>query len=220
MRKKNVQHLDNRQALMVENAYYQANPPDRSAVVEKERTPMELFVRRLIYGDLNKKSLDKTLKLLRKLHWDDPTIQHLLNKVFQKVWKIKYGNIHLMAILASGLNRHHSLFGMQVVDSVVEEIRVGLEVKRGGGFYTVRYWRPSFLIQHNIFKHNQRRIATVKYLGELYNYRMIDSPLIFDTLYTIVTLGHGKTDRDRVRTVRTHITFFPCPCRIWTAFPG
>ncbi|CAO3598476.1 unnamed protein product [Absidia cylindrospora] len=179
MRKKTVQHLDNRQALMVENAYYQANPPDRSAVVEKERTPIELFVRRMLYGDLNKKTLDKTLKLLRKLHWEDSTIQHLLNKVFQKVWKIKYGNIHLMAILASGLNRHHSFFGMQLVDSVVEEIRVGLE--------------------HNIFKHNQRRIATVKYLGELYNYRMIDSPLVFDTLYTIVTLGHefGRPSRER-----------------------
>jgi regulator of nonsense transcripts 2 len=44
----------------------------------------------------------------------------------------------------------------------------------------------------NIFKHNQRRIATVKYMGELYNYRMIESALVFDTLYTIVTLGHGK----------------------------
>ncbi|KAI8096391.1 armadillo-type protein [Halteromyces radiatus] len=179
MRKKNVQHLDNRQALMVENAYYQANPPDRTAIVEKERSPIELFVRRLIYSDLNKKSLDKTLKLLRKLDWEDPAIQHLLNKVFQKVWKIKYSNIHLMAILASGLNRHHSFFGMQVVDAVVEEIRVGLE--------------------HNIFKHNQRRIATVKYLGELYNYRMIDSPLVFDTLYSIVTLGHefGRPSRER-----------------------
>jgi regulator of nonsense transcripts 2 len=176
--------------------------------VEKERTPMELFVRRLIYGDLNKKSLDKTLKLLRKLHWDDPAIQHLLNKVFQKVWKIKYGNIHLMAILASGLNRHHSLFGMQVVDSVVEEIRVGLEVRQdGGGNFALCFTDDFFLIQHNIFKHNQRRIATVKYLGELYNYRMIDSPLIFDTLYTIVTLGHGKADRDRVRLVRTLTAF-------------
>jgi regulator of nonsense transcripts 2 len=45
----------------------------------------------------------------------------------------------------------------------------------------------------NIFKHNQRRIATVKYLGELYNYRMIESALVFDTLYTIVTLGHGMS---------------------------
>ncbi|CAO3628795.1 unnamed protein product [Cunninghamella echinulata] len=190
MRKKNVQHLDNRQALMVENAYYQANPPDRKAVVEKVRSPMELYIRKLIYGDLNKKSLDKTLKLLRKLHWEEPEVQRLLNKLFQKIWKIKYSNIHLMAILASGLNKYHSDFGMQVVDSVVEEIRIGME--------------------QNIFKHNQRRIATAKYLGELYNYRMIDAPLIFDTLYTIVTFGHdfGRPARERYCPIDAPHDFF------------
>ncbi|KAI9499281.1 armadillo-type protein [Zychaea mexicana] len=179
MRKKNVQHMDNRQMLMIENAYYQANPPDRTAIVEKERSPMELYVRKLIYGDLNKKSLDKILKQLRKLHWEDPDIFRMMLKIFQKVWKIKYSNVHLLAILASGLHRHHSDFGVQLIDSVIEEIRIGLE--------------------QNIFKHNQRRVAVVKYLGELYNYRMIDSPLIFDTLYTIVTLGHefGRPARER-----------------------
>lgn len=176
MRKKNVQHLDNRQMLMVENAYYQANPPDRSAIVEKSRSPMELYVRKLIYGDLNKKSLDKILKQLRKLHWEDKDLLNWMVKLFMKIWKIKFSNIHLIAILASGLNRYHSDFGVQLVDSVVEEIRVGLE--------------------QNIFKHNQRRIAVSKYLGELYNYRLIDSPLIFDTLYTIVTFGHGKSRID------------------------
>lgn len=34
----------------------------------------------------------------------------------------------MISILASGLNRYHSDFGVQLVDSVVEEIRVGLEV--------------------------------------------------------------------------------------------
>lgn len=192
MRKKNVQHLDNRQTLMIENAYYQANPPDRVAVVEKKRTPMELYIRKMIYGDLNKKSLDKILKQLRKLHWEDGNIFRMMVKIFCKIWKIKYSNIHLIAILASGLNKYHSDFGVQVVDSVVEEIRVGLEVCsryifRPGGIF---FWLCGK--QQNIFKHNQRRIAVVKYLGELYNYRMIDSPLIFDTLYTIVTLGHGE----------------------------
>ncbi|KAF7727252.1 hypothetical protein EC973_007865 [Apophysomyces ossiformis] len=190
MRKKNVQHLDNRQSLMVENAYYQANPPDRSAVIEKTRSPMEMYIRKIIYGNLNKKSLDKALKQLRKLHWEDESIRCLLSKLFQKVWKVKYSNIHLMAILASGLSRYHSDFGMQVVDSVVEEIRVGLE--------------------QNIFKHNQRRIAVVKYLGELYNYRMIDSPLVFDTLYTIVTLGHefGRPARERFCVIDAPNDFF------------
>jgi len=31
----------------------------------------------------------------------------------------------------------------------------------------------------------------VKYLGELYNYRMVDHPVIFATLYRIMTFGHG-----------------------------
>lgn len=193
MRKKNVQHLDNRQQLNLENAYYQANPPDRVAVTEKKRSPMELYIRKLIYADLSKKTLDKTLKQLRKLHWEDPEVFRLMVKIFQKVWKIKYSNIHLVAILASGLNRYHSDFGVQVVDGVLEEIRVGLEVRLVYiGMLSVGILMYRTKKKQNIFKHNQRRVATVKYLGELYNYRMIDSPLIFDTLYTIVTLGHGE----------------------------
>ncbi|KAI8967877.1 armadillo-type protein [Mycotypha africana] len=190
MRKKNVHHLDNRYALMVENAYYQACPPDKPAVCIKERSPIELYIRKLIHEDLCKKTLDRVSKQLRKLHWEDPSIQRILSKIFQKIWKIKFGNIHLMAILASGLNRYHSDFGVQLVDSIVEEIRVGLE--------------------QNIFSHNQRRIAIAKYLGELYNYRMIDSPLIFETLYTIVTFGHefGRPAKERFCPIDAPDDFF------------
>ncbi|KAI9475926.1 MAG: armadillo-type protein [Benjaminiella poitrasii] len=190
MRKKSVQHLDSRYALMVENAYYQANPPDKPAIQVKERSPMELYIRKLIYEDLCKKTLDKILKQLRKLQWDDPKVRGWLIKIFQKIWKVKFGNIHLMAILASGLNRYHSDFGVQIIDSVVEEIRIGLE--------------------QNIFKHNQRRIAVAKYLGELYNYRTIESPLIFDTLYSIVTFGHefGRPARERFCVIDAPNDFF------------
>jgi regulator of nonsense transcripts 2 len=47
-------------------------------------------------------------------------------------------------------------------------------------------------LEQNDFKFNQRRVAEVKYLGELYNFKMVDSPVIFDTLYRIVTFGHGR----------------------------
>jgi regulator of nonsense transcripts 2 len=76
-----------------------------------------------------------------------------------------------MAILVNGLNRYHPDFSIAVVDSVIEIIKIGME--------------------QNDFRHNQRRIAVVKFLGELYNYRMIDSPLIFSTLDTLVSTGHG-----------------------------
>lgn len=98
---------------------------------------------------------------------------YTLEKIFSKPGKVKYSNIHLLAILAGALYRYHQDFVITVVDNVVEQITIGLE--------------------QNDFKFNQRRIAEVKYLGELYNYKMVDSPVIFDTLYRIVTFGHGKT---------------------------
>ena len=63
-----------------------------------------------------------------------------------------------------------------MIDDVLEHITVGLE--------------------HNDFRYNQRRISEVKYLGELYNYKMVDSPIIFDMLYRLVTFAHGESRFD------------------------
>lgn len=95
-----------------------------------------------------------------------------MERVFSKPVKVKYGNIHLLAILVSALYRYHQDFVISVVDNILEQITLGLE--------------------QNDFKFNQKRVAEVKYLGELYNYKMIDSPVVFDTLYRIVTFGYGK----------------------------
>lgn len=98
-----------------------------------------------------------------------------MEKVLSKPGKAKYSNIHLLAVLVGSLYRYHQDFVITIIDNVLEQITVGLE--------------------RNDFKFNQSRIAEVKYLGELYNYKMVDSPVIFDTLYRIVTFGHGKEDR-------------------------
>lgn len=50
-----------------------------------------------------------------------------------------------------------------MVDGVLEDIRVGLE--------------------SNSKTLNQRRVGMVKYLGELYNYRMVESSDIFKVFY-------------------------------------
>ena len=79
----------------------------------------------------------------------------MLLKIFTKIWKVRFNNIHILAILVGALSKYHSEFSISVVDDILEQIEVGLE--------------------QNNFKHNQRRIAQVKYLGELYNYKMVDS---------------------------------------------
>ncbi|EGO00054.1 hypothetical protein SERLA73DRAFT_88877 [Serpula lacrymans var. lacrymans S7.3] len=170
-RKQSMQHFDQRQILLLENAYYQCNPPERAPRQEKERMPLELFIRHLIYDVLTKKTIDKVLKLIRKLDWEDQTIRRTLHKVFTKPWKIKYSNVSLLAMLTYDLQRYHPSFAIAVVDQVLEDIRRGLE--------------------QNVYSTNQRRLATMKYLGELYIYRLIGSSLVFDTLWSLVTFGHA-----------------------------
>ena len=67
---------------------------------------------------------------------------------------------------------------IQVVDGVIEDIRLGLEVNH-----------PKF---------NQRRVSCVKYLGELYNYRMVESAVIFNMLYTFITFAVSYDGKLRV----------------------
>lgn len=148
----------------------QCNPPERAPKEEKIRTPMELFIHHLIYDVLSKKTIDKVLKLLRKLDWEDEVVKRTLCKIFTKPWKIKYMNVALLAMLTYDLQRYKPAFSISVVDQVLEDIRRGLE--------------------QNVYSTNQRRLATIKYLGELYIYRLLSSSIIFDTLWTLVTFGH------------------------------
>ncbi|PGH36699.1 hypothetical protein GX50_00359 [[Emmonsia] crescens] len=169
-RKKTAQHLGQQERMIIENAMYYVDPPQRPAIQQKERTPMELYIRKLLFLDMNKRNYTKILKCIRKLHWEEQEVVQILERIFSKPGKVKYGNIHILAILVSALYRYHQDFVIGIVDNILEYITLGLE--------------------QNDFKFNQRRIAEVKYLGELYNYKMVDSPVIFDTLYRIVTFGH------------------------------
>lgn len=170
-RKKGAQHIGQQERMLIENAVYYVDPPVRAAIPQKERTPMDLFIRKLVYLDMNKKNYTKILRQIRRLHWEEPEVTRLLEKVFSKPGKVKYGNIHLLAILISAIYRYHQDFVTTVIDNLLEYITLGLE--------------------QNDFKYNQRRLAEVKYLAELYNYRMVDHPVIFDTMYKIMTFGHG-----------------------------
>ncbi|KAF2668337.1 putative nonsense-mediated mRNA decay factor [Microthyrium microscopicum] len=177
-RKKGAQHLDPREKLIIENAIYHVNPPERPAIEQKERTPMELFIQKIIYDDLTKRNVDKVTKQIRKLHWEEQEVVSILEKVFTRPWKVRYNNIHLLAVILGSIHRYHPQFAITCVDDLLETIFEGLE--------------------KNDVKFNQRRIAQGKYLGELYAYRMIDSSVVFDTLFKIIAFGHEngipKTD--------------------------
>lgn len=73
-RKKAAQHLGQQERMLIENAMYYVNPPERAAIQQKERSPIDLFVRKLIYLDLTKRNIEKIAKQIRKLHWEEQEV--------------------------------------------------------------------------------------------------------------------------------------------------
>lgn len=170
MRKKAVTALDSRYVTIIENAYYFVNPPESTGgISRKDRPPVHEFIRKLLYQDLSKTNTDKVLRWMRKLDWEDDSVSSYAIKCLTAAYNVKYLNIRCVGSLLAGLVGHYETIGPHVVDGVLEDIRLCMEV--------------------NLPKFNQRRIAMVKYLGELYNYRMVESGDIFRTLYLLITFG-------------------------------
>lgn len=169
-RKRAAQNLDQRQLVLLDNAYYQCNPPEREAIVAKQKSPLELYINALIYDELNRQTAESVLKRCRKLPWHDALIRETLQNAFVRAWRIKFSHLHLLAVMLYELQKFHPDFAVYVVDTVCEQVRAGME--------------------ENVFRDNQRRVATVKYLGEMYNYRLVNTGLIFDQLWSLVTFGH------------------------------
>lgn len=165
----------------------------------QERTPLHQFIRKSLYEDLTPTTTEDILKRLRKLPWDKSCFMIVLKALanvprtrvacFQcgiaidphrvlctwpnlvaacQVGNVKFGNIPELASVASGLNKYHAI-GVPLVDAILEEIRAGLEMNE-----------PA---------QRQRRIANIKYLGELYTYQLFQAQVIFDTLYLLITFG-------------------------------
>lgn len=78
------------------------------------------YIRKLLFSDLDKSSLEHVLRQLRKLPWSE--CEAYLLKCFMKVHRGKYGQIHLIASLTACLSRYHDDFSVAVVDEVCPSI--------------------------------------------------------------------------------------------------
>ncbi|KAG1674544.1 Regulator of nonsense transcripts 2 [Nymphon striatum] len=130
---------------------------------------MHQYIRKLLYTDLTKVNVEKILRQFRKLNWEDEAITAYAIKCFIASYNVRYYNIRCVANLLSGLSQYRDAIAPRVIDGVLEDIRIGLEI--------------------NLPKYNQRRVSTIRFLGELYNYRLVESAVIFNVLYSLITFG-------------------------------
>ncbi|XP_041980238.1 regulator of nonsense transcripts 2 [Aricia agestis] len=169
MRKKTVSALDSRYVTQIENAFYYVCPPETPSQPREEEPAMHQFIRKILHEDLQKSNEEKILRLMRKLNWDDPDISAVAIHHLAGGWRVRASARKVLARLTSELAVWQEVVAPAVVDAILEEIRVTMEDPHP--------------------RYNQRRIATVRYLGELYIYKLLDSRDVFTVLYSFITFG-------------------------------
>ena len=181
LRKKSLIPIQTKYISMIENAYYNSCPNLQTAggqliqnelrqqELEEPLSDVQLYFKHLIQKELDRKSLDKVLNLIRRFDYTDKEFVSFAVKCLSEIWLIKYFNIKYLANCLSALSQYQPVVGHQVVDCILEEMRLMIEI--------------------NSIKYNQRRTAVVRYLGELYNYRLIDSSIVVNALYLLISYG-------------------------------
>lgn len=170
MRLKKAMTLDSRHAAQIENCYFLVKPPENSSKIKtKQRTPTQKYIRYLIFQELHRGNVEKILKYLRRLNWEDPDVSGYVIRCLTKAYVFRWHLIRSLADLLAALSSFQEQAVTKVIDSVFEDVRAGLEIHSP--------------------KLSQRRIAMSKYLASLYIYRLVDSQNIFNTLYSIISYG-------------------------------
>lgn len=185
-RKRTAFHAEPRLALLLDNAYYHCVPPERPIMERKEQSPMQQFLAYLFTQQLNKSRFDQVLHLVRRLNWNAADVRAELFAWFTQPWMLRYPYIYLLAAMLYELQTWHAPFVVHVLDAVCE----GLDADLATAELTAA----------------QRRIARAHYLGELYNYRLVNSDVVLDELWHLCMHGGSNDTRDdytRVRLVCT-----------------
>ena len=99
--------MDSRYTMMIENAFYNVNPPEVALTAVPRRPPLEEYVHKLLYCDLNKSTTEKVLRQIRKLDWSDQEVSEFAVTCLSAVWNIKYYNVRYAASLLAGLVSYH-----------------------------------------------------------------------------------------------------------------
>eukprot|EP00096_Caligus_rogercresseyi_P010059 TRINITY_DN3548_c0_g1_i3.p1 TRINITY_DN3548_c0_g1~~TRINITY_DN3548_c0_g1_i3.p1 ORF type:complete len:1212 (-),score=455.06 TRINITY_DN3548_c0_g1_i3:427-4062(-) len=173
MRKKQaVMSSDSRYSMMIENAFYTVCPPENVGLNTAVRLPpLHAYIRKLLFNDFNESNASRVLKQIRKINWIAKEDADYAIQCLSQVWNLKFYNIRNFAGLLAGLVSYHDWIAPRIIDGVLENIRSGMEL--------------------NDSKYNQRRLAVITFLGELYVFQLIDSSVIFKVLYSLITFGSG-----------------------------
>lgn len=107
MRKKQASAMDNRYTIMIENAFYYCNPPENKQIEKKVKIPQHEYIRHLLTKELNKLTVEKVLRQMRKINWKDDDMYDFAVRYLTDASNVKYNAVHCLANLASGIASYY-----------------------------------------------------------------------------------------------------------------
>lgn len=198
MKLKQAQNMDSNAETMISNAYYCVKPIARAKRVQKQHPLLYKYCQRLLFLDLKmetvsvnvkikssngkagrvevrkekKDTCETVLRILRRLPWYDPELgPHVEDYVRKCVLKVaRHRNMGLVCDVLKGLEKWHDRLAVRCVDDLIDLIRSGLD--------------------KNDFRRHQLLVSGCRMLGNMYLYRLVQSALVFDTLYSLIEYGH------------------------------
>ncbi|VDM51834.1 unnamed protein product [Angiostrongylus costaricensis] len=157
--------------MLIDNAFFACIPPADTASARRAQAepPLMIFIRHLIV-DINERNVNTNIKCIRRLAWNDEMVSGWCLKYLTSPWLLPYSNLLHLASAVAGLQglTYYDWISTYVIDALVFDFtsEISLEVPR-------------------LF--NQKAIASACYLGELYNYSVCDTPVIYKVLYQIIS---------------------------------
>lgn len=184
-------------------------PNRKRKIVARIRTPLEQFVGHLLYTKL--KDDDESFVYVRqrvlKLPWrgipgstnpqDDRDAKEMLIRVFRKAYKLGYDRIHLLAELIGDVSRAEGTACLlqPVIDHIFEDLRQDLETQGTN-------------------RNMQKRLQDMKFIAELYNFKLISFRLLTFTIAQLLLYSPkgpiSPTDFSRLRCA-THLIRLSAP---------
>lgn len=155
-------------------------------------TVIQRYIRYLLLDRLCSKntSVDNIISSIRRLPFNnvDERVEYYIIKFSLRLARQKYTSIGVLADFLAGIYRYRPNIIVKLVDSLYEEIFRGFDTP----------WKRDY----------QRMIGYVRLIGELYNYAVLSSSLIFESLYVFIHYGHSRdqmiVDPSSGESVSTH----------------
>ena len=115
-----------------------------------------------------KNDLDSVIKYILTVPWDEYE-DFMFRQVIILVCTSRFNDMEAITILLSAIKDHgHRNFVVSVLDHFFEQLIRGIE--------------------ENDFKNAQRRICSMKFISECYNYKLIHSDTLFCLLYKLINI--------------------------------